>query len=308
MSKLEELILELCPDGVEFKDLEKCCEILDNQRKPVTRSYRVSGIYPYYGANGIQDYVSDYIFEGSFVLVGEDGSVMTSDGKPVVNWAEGKIWVNNHAHVIKEKDGVVLRYLFHYLQTVDVMHLVHGNIPKLTGKDFRAIKIPVPPLKVQAEIVRILDTFTNLISELNTELILRRKQFQYYRDQLLTFGSDVEFVSLGDVAEIRSGFGFPNIEQGKSFGDLPFYKVGDMNHPENARYMTVADNYISFDTAKKLKCIPAPKDTVIFPKIGAAIATNKKRMLTVDSCYDNNVMGLSISHFLQSRSDEIYKL
>ena len=121
---------------------------------------------------------------------------------------------------------------------------------------------------------------------------MRRLQFQYYRDQLLTFDSDVEFVSLGDVAEIRSGFGFPNIEQGKSSGDLPFYKVGDMNHPENARYMTVADNYISFDTAKKLKCIPAPKDTVIFPKIGAAIATNKKRMLTVDSCYDNNVMGL----------------
>ena len=65
MSRLDELIQELCHDGVEYKPLEQCCNILDNKRKPVTKGSREAGEYPYYGANGIQDYVSDYIFDGT---------------------------------------------------------------------------------------------------------------------------------------------------------------------------------------------------------------------------------------------------
>ena len=84
MSKLDELIRELCPDGVETFPLEECCNILDKKRKPVTKNSREKGEYPYYGANGVQDYVSDYIFNGKFVLVGEDGSVITKSGTPVV--------------------------------------------------------------------------------------------------------------------------------------------------------------------------------------------------------------------------------
>ena len=186
MSKLSELIAQLCPDGVPFRSLEECCSILDKRRKPITKSAREAGEYPYYGANGIQDYVSDYIFDGIFIRVGEDGSVLTLDGKPVVNWAEGKIWVNNHAHIIEEIDGVMLRYLYHYLQTIDVRDLIHGNIPKLTQGDFRQLKIAVPPLEVQREIVRILDNFTELTTELITELTARKAQYAYYQDKLLT--------------------------------------------------------------------------------------------------------------------------
>ena len=196
MSKLEQLINELCPEGVEYRRLENCCEILDNKRKPVTKSAREVGKYPYYGANGIQDYVSNYIFDGTFVLVGEDGSVVTEIGTPIVTWATGKIWVNNHAHIISEINGVLLRYLFHYLQTVPVKHLIHGNIPKLTGGDFRALKIAVPPLPVQEEIVRILDKFT----ELTAELTARKQQYEYYKDKLLTFEDDsVSWCELNDV-------------------------------------------------------------------------------------------------------------
>ena len=97
MTKLEQLIKELCPDGVKYKALGDVVEILDSQRKPVTKKDRQSGIYPYYGANGIQDYVNDYIFDGTFLLMGEDGSVINKDNTPVLTWATGKIWVNNHA-------------------------------------------------------------------------------------------------------------------------------------------------------------------------------------------------------------------
>lgn len=200
MSKLEQLINELCPNGVEYRRLENCCEILDNKRKPVTKSAREAGKYPYYGANGIQDYVSSYIFDGTFILVGEDGSVVTEMGTPIVTWATGKIWVNNHAHIISEINGVLLRYLFHYLQTVPVKHLIHGNIPKLTGGDFRALKIAVPPLPVQEEIVRILDKFMELTAELTAELTTRKQQYEYYRDQLISFRKDMPLVELGKLA------------------------------------------------------------------------------------------------------------
>lgn len=208
MSNLEELIERLCPDGVEYRPLEKCCEILDKKRKPVAKSARISGEYPYYGANGIQDYVSDYIFDGEFVLVGEDGSVITDKGTPVVTWASGKIWVNNHAHIISEINGVLLRYIYYYLQTVDVTIFIHGNIPKLTGKDFKSIKLPVPPLEVQREIVRILDNFTFLTTELAAELAARQKQYEYYRDKLLTPKAEIKTVELGEVCTfVRGPFG-----------------------------------------------------------------------------------------------------
>lgn len=103
VTNLEQLVQELCPDGVEYQCLEDCCIILDNKRTPITKAARKAGIYPYYGANGIQDYIADYIFDGKFILVGEDGSVLTSNNTPVVNWVEGKVWVNNHAHIIAEK-------------------------------------------------------------------------------------------------------------------------------------------------------------------------------------------------------------
>ena len=186
MNRVNELIKEYCPDGVEIRCLEDCCNLLDKKRKPITKAAREAGEYPYYGANGIQDNVANYIFDGTFVLVGEDGSVITKSGTPVVTWAEGKIWVNNHAHIIEEKDGVMLRYLYHYLQTIDVTSLIHGNIPKLTGGDFKALKIAVPPLEVQREIVHILDSFTLLTAELTAELTARKKQYEFYRDKLLT--------------------------------------------------------------------------------------------------------------------------
>ena len=116
---------------------------------------------------------------------------MTANGNPVVNWAEGKIWVNNHAHIIAETDGVMLRYLYHYLQIVDVKPLIHGNIPKLTGGDFKALEIPVPSIEEQTRIVSILDRFDALCNDISAglpaEIEARQKQYEYYRDKLLTF-------------------------------------------------------------------------------------------------------------------------
>lgn len=99
-------------------------------------------------------------------------------------------------------------------------------------------------------------------------------------------------VRLGDVTSVGSGAGFPIEYQGATSGRFPFYKVSDMNLPGNEVWMQVHNNAITEQVREELKAKPHPRGTIIFPKIGAAIATNKKRILTKDSCFDNNVIGI----------------
>ena len=114
-------------------------------------------------------------------------------------------------------------------------------------------------------------------------------------------GVEIEWKPLKEVAEVRSGWGFPNAYQGKSEGIYPFYKVSDMNIVGNETQMGIANNYIDDAVVKKLGVTLAPAGTVIFPKIGAAVATNKKRLLSMPSAYDNNVMGLISSGKISAR-------
>lgn len=182
------------PDGdLEWTTLGDATTNHDRRRKPVTRSDRKEGEFPYYGANGIQDYVHDFIFDGTFLLVGEDGSVKNADGTPVLNWASGKIWVNNHAHVLTaSSEQFSLRYLYYYLATVDVTAYVTGGTqPKINQKNLNSIPVPVIPRDFQDRVVEILDRFDALVNDLSVglpaELAARRKQYEYYRDKLLTF-------------------------------------------------------------------------------------------------------------------------
>ena len=183
---------DISQGGVRQMALCEVVDILDSQRRPVTKGDRVAGKYPYYGANGIQDYVDNYIFDGTFLLVGEDGSVINKDNSPVLNWASGKIWVNNHAHILKEKPEIAsLRYLYFFLSTTDVSGIVRGTPPKLNQQNLKNIQIPVPSLAEQERIVSILDKFDALVNDISdglpAEINARRQQYEYYRDKLLNF-------------------------------------------------------------------------------------------------------------------------
>lgn len=236
-SKIEKLISELCPNGVEFKELGELVNILDSQRRPVTREKREIGEVPYYGANGIQSYVKDYIFDGTFLLMGEDGSVINKDGSPVLNWVSGKIWVNNHAHILSEiKDKALLRYIYFSLQKTDVTKLVRGTPPKLNQQSLRSIKIPLPPLAIQEEIVNILNSFTELGAELEAELEARKKQYEHYRSKLFIADSfkNYRVTTLGEICE--------NIASGKNkikntHGSYPVYgSTGIIGYSESFNY------------------------------------------------------------------------
>ena len=197
---------------VEWKKLGDICNILDSQRKPVSKGDRKEGIYPYYGANGIQDYVDSFIFDGTYLLMGEDGSVINTDKSPVIHWATGKIWVNNHAHVLEENDSAYLRYIYYSLQCTDVSDLVRGVPPKINQANMRGILIPVPSKNEQNRIVGILDTFTASIDNLKEQIAQRRKQYEYYRDQLLDLeGKEgVEMKTLGEVCTVITGGEVPD--------------------------------------------------------------------------------------------------
>ena len=274
MSRLNDLIKELFPNGVEYKKLEDCCNILDNKRKPVSKGVRENGEYPYYGANGIQDYINDYIFDGEYVLVGEDGSVQTANGTPVVNWAVGKIWVNNHAHIIEEIDGVSLRYLYHYLQIVDVKDLIHGNIPKLNQGDFRNIKIAIPPIEVQKEIVKILDKFVELEAELEAELEVRKCQYEFWRGKLL-FNPNYPIYKMEEICTINQGLQIPINQRKKEPGENRYF------------YITVqflkneGENYYIENPSESVIC---NKDDILVTRTGST----GKIIYGVEGCFHNN--------------------
>ena len=158
---------------MEYVDLEKCCEILDSQRIPITECDRKKGIYPYYGANGIQDYVDNYIFDDELVLIAEDGGNFGSKTKPIAYRVSGKCWVNNHAHVIKANSNYNIDYLCYALKFYDTTGIVNGATrQKLTQASLRKMRIPYLPLQKQQEIVSILDKINAIIDAEKKQLEL----------------------------------------------------------------------------------------------------------------------------------------
>lgn len=152
-------------DTVMMKSLADVCDILDSQRIPVTARDRVKGCYPYYGANGIQDYVDKYIFDDELVLLAEDGGNFGSKESPIAYRVSGKCWVNNHAHVLKPHDNTDVDYLCYALMFYNTEGLVNGATrQKLTQSAMKKMIIPLCDLKRQQEIVNELNAVSHLIS------------------------------------------------------------------------------------------------------------------------------------------------
>lgn len=156
--------------GWTIKCLGEITEVLDSLRKPVTKSDRKSGPYPYYGASGVQDFVDSYLFDGRYLLVGEDGAKWGAGDKSAYI-IEGKSWVNNHAHILKVRNSISDKYLEYYLVFSDLNEYITGAVvPKLTQKALCTIPIPIPPIEEQQRIVDELDLLTGIIDKKNAQL------------------------------------------------------------------------------------------------------------------------------------------
>ena len=174
----------MIPKGWKVGNLFDVAEVLDKYRKPLSGQERdlMDKIYPYYGATSCMDYVDDYLFDGIYTLIGEDGSVVKEDGFPYMQYVWGKLWVNNHAHILQGKNGFSTEMLHVMLSTTNIRHLVTGAVQaKLSQANMRKIFVAIPSTNVLDEIKPTFDKLYQLIRKNEDE----SRRLAQFRDTLL---------------------------------------------------------------------------------------------------------------------------
>ena len=163
-------------DEIKNSPMKRLGELVNNfdgKRIPVKSDERHKrhGQYPYYGASGIIDTIDDYLFDGDFLLIGEDGANLLFRSTPIAFRAGGKFWVNNHAHVVQPKPDVLLDYLLHFFAITDLSPYVTGAAqPKLTQDALNSIRFPVPTLEIQSGLVKHLNSYLHEANKVQTML------------------------------------------------------------------------------------------------------------------------------------------
>ena len=252
-----------------IKKLGDVADFWDSRRKPVKECDRVIGPYPYYGANGLQGWINDFLFDENLILLAEDGGHFDNPDRGVAYKISGKTWVNNHAHVIKPKEGVDLDYLCRVLENYDLTPWITGTTRgKLTKGGASEILIPLPPLSEQRRIASILDQAD--------ELRQKRQQAIEKLDQLLQatfidmFGDPASnpkgwnLGKLGDV--IHSAKDGPHVSPNYSETGIPFLSTRHVRAGkivwDDLKFITEEDAQIHWK-----KCKPTRGD-ILYTKGG----------------------------------------
>ena len=279
--------------------VEECCDILDSQRIPVTASDRTSGIYPYYGANGVQDYVSDYIFDDELILVAEDGGHFGEKGKPIAYRVSGKCWVNNHAHVLKPKVGFDIDYICYSLMFYDTSSIINGSTrQKLNQAQLKKMKIPVLPLEEQ--VIR-----KSAIKNIFDSIELKKRQLQSFdslvKSRFMEMFGDVTVeqkntIKLGSICKTMGG-GTPTTKKPEYYeGNIPWISTVSLgpNYIDGSDAKGYITNDAIINSATKL--IPAYSVMV-----GTRVGVGKSSVNTVPICTNqdiNSITGLDSKKYI----------
>ena len=235
MAKIDELLKELCPDGVEYVSLGSICNCItggDTPKDCIKGQKEPTAEYPYpvySNGDAVYGYCKTYRVDKSAVTVSSIGNVGTAFYRtpfftPIIRL---KTFIPN-------EDSLDVKFLYFCLSGMDFIG-TNSSLSSMKAADFKKIQIPLPPLPIQQHIVEVLDTFTDAISNLEEELALREKQCEYYREQLFNFDDEtslgkqlysylIDWQTLSEVAEI--GTGSSNTKDGLSQGLFPFYTRG----------------------------------------------------------------------------------
>ena len=227
MSKLDELIRELCPDGVEYKKLEACCTLVKG-KTPIQKAE--PGEYPLVVTSIERNMCNTYQFDRPTVCI----PLISSRGHGVaslnsVYYQEGKFALGNILCGVtpNDEDYLSAKFLFEYLNykkdTLLVPLMKGGANVSMTVDSLKRVSVPVPPMQVQMEVVGVLNRFTNLLMELNAELIARKTQYTYYRDELLQYKMPTKEYEVGEICEVSAGGDAPKEHFSKEKSDQ--YKV-----------------------------------------------------------------------------------
>ena len=291
---------------MKYITIEECCDILDSRRIPITASERRSGPYPYYGANGIQDYVAEYIFDDELVLLAEDGGNFGSKTRPIAYRVSGKCWVNNHAHVLKPMANVDADYLCYSLMFYDTEELVNGATrQKLTQAAMRKMLIPQRPITEQKKIVSELSKIQSIISARQQQIqklddLVKARFVELFGDPVTnpmgwsetTIGEECFYIKDGPHKSL------PDI--GKENGGHPFISVRN-----------IVNGYIDFSSARYIsdgdyadaikKCHPEKGD-MLYSKGGT---TGLAKLIDIDEKFANWVH-VAVLKFDKSKLNGIF--
>lgn len=303
MSNLEELIEKLCPDGVEYKTLGEICDIFTGGDLPKNC---IKGSvsdkehpYPVWG-NGKEVYG----FADKFKIA-EDAVVISSIGANTGSVYFHKAFFTPIIRlkvILPKKDNILIRYIYHYLSNIKIKSK-SSSVPNMNASEIKAIKIPVPPLEVQREIVRILDNFTFLTTELAAELAARQKQYEYYRDLLLTFKPNestildelelsgaIRWMKLGDTCLHSCSGATPKKSNSEYYtdGTIPWIRTQDVVF--NSIYKV--DAFITEKAVQETGAKWIPENCVIVAISGASAgrcAINKIKATTNQHCLNMEI-------------------
>ena len=249
MSQLQKLIDELCPNGVEFKKLGEVT--LMQRGTSVTKKNAVEGSIPVIsGGREPAFYINQANREGETITVAGSGA-----GAGFVQFWNEPIFVND-AFSVKGTETLLTKYVFYCMKNMQEQisgTQKGGGVPHVHISSIEKFEIPVPPLPVQEEIVRILDKFTTLEAELEAELDCRKRQYEYYRDKLLTFSKlapplwrirgDVKWLKMSEIATFTYGF----TDKAKDTGDARFIRITDIDDfgnliMDNPKYIKMTED------------------------------------------------------------------
>lgn len=302
--------------GWEIKKLGDVATILDSQRKPVTKKDRCNGIYPYYGASGVQDYVDKYIFDGRYLLVGEDGAKWGASDKSAYI-VDGKCWVNNHAHILKLDNSINDKMVEYYLVYKDLSEYITGAIvPKLTQQALKQIPIPVPERAEQERIVGELDCLSGIIAAKRAQLreldTLAQSIFYTMFGDPITNDKGWQTKKLGDVCDTTSG-GTPSKKHAEYYenGTIPWLRSGEIDKT----FISSTELCITEQGVKNSSAKWFPINTVVIAMYGATVGqvgVLKAAMTTnqaICGIFPNDIFApVYLYYFLRSMKTEFIKL
>ena len=243
-----------------MRSLDEVVEFLDHLRKPVKEKDRVPGPYPYYGANGQRGTINGYLFDEPLVLLAEDGGHFGVPGKPIAYQVDGKCWVNNHAHVLRPRKSIDIRFLCHQLEHYDVTSFISGTTrAKLTKRSASRIPVVIPPLPEQRRIAAILDK-ADAIRRKRQEAI--RLTDEFLRSAFLDMFGDPttnpkewETKPIKKIGKVVTG-NTPSRKKQEYYGDhIEWIKSNNINTPFH--FLTEADEYLSQQGKQVGRSVPA---------------------------------------------------
>lgn len=294
MSSLTELIHERCPLGVAYTRIADISTVLRGKRL-TKNELTIAGAFPvFHGGLEPLGFYSQKNREADTTMVINVGA---SAG--TVGFCERDFWSSDGCFCISHSEHALSKYVYYVLvnqQSFLMSKVRKAGIPTLDAKVVENLQIPLPPLAVQQEIVRILDSFTELTTELNkkltAELTARRKQYEHYRDELLTFGDDVPMVPLGEICNVQAG-GTPSKKEKQYWTDGTIKWLGS-TVCQNQKTVDSVTDYITELGLEKSSARIMPKDATLIALVGATIG--KVAFLPFEAAINQNIAGVYPKH------------